>query len=177
MSFAGGEDTAEAESIAGAIPGRGLPPDSNAPSGRRTRRVVPLSLLSALCFGSFFVLLDLGAAGADGATLWVTAGMYAGALSTIVAVAVSSRRAVGLRLPPARLLAPVALVGLLAVGADISLTFALASGQIAVVSVLASLDPLVTVLLARIMLAEKLPRLQSVGVGLAVAGVVLVSSG
>ncbi len=66
---------------------------------------------------------------------------------------------------------------MLAVVADISLTFALASGQIAVVSVLASLDPLVTVLLARIMLAERLPRLQSVGVGLTLVGVIIVSAG
>ena len=177
VSFAGGE---EADVLTAPIPGHGLPPERDAASASGARRVVPLSLLSALCFGSFFVLLDLGTAAAGGAgwaPLWVALGMYAGALPITVAVGAFSRRTGGLRLPPARLLAPVALVGLLAVGADISLTFALASGQIAVVSVLASLDPLVTVLLARIVLAEQLPRLQSAGVVMALAGVILVSAG
>jgi drug/metabolite transporter (DMT)-like permease len=48
---------------------------------------------------------------------------------------------------------------------------------LAVVSVLASLDILVTVLLARIVLAERLRRLQSAGVVLSVVGVVLISAG
>ncbi len=177
VSFAGAE---EDEGVAMSMPGHGLPLEGNAPSGRGARRVVPLSLLSALCFGTFFVLLDLGtsaAGGTGGAPLWVALGIYVGALPTTVAAAVISRRKGGMRSPPAQLLAPVALVGLLALGADISLTLALASGQIAVVSVLASLDPLVTVLLARIVLAERLPRLQSAGVVMALAGVILVSSG
>ena len=78
---------------------------------------------------------------------------------------------------PAGLLGPVALVGLLAVGGDVSLAYATTSGQIGAVSVLASLDILVTVLLARFVLAERLPRLQSAGVALSVVGVVLISSG
>lgn len=140
MSF-GGED------VALPIPGHGLPLESNASPGPGSRRVVPLSLLATLCFGSFFVLLDRGtvvAGGVGGAPLWVALGVYAGALPTTVAAAFFYRRSGGLRLPPARLLAPVApvaLVGLFAVSADISLTFAIASGQLAVVSVLASLEP------------------------------------
>lgn len=180
VSFAGGEEAEDDGGVAMPMPGHGLSPEGNAPSGPGARRVVPLSLLSALCFGSFFVLLDLGtsaAGGIGGAPLWVAFGMYVGALPTTVAAAVIFRRTGGMRLPPARLLAPVAFVGLLAIGADLSLTFALASGQIAVVSVLASLDPLVTVLLARIMLSERLPRLQSAGVVMALTGVILVSSG
>ena len=42
---------------------------------------------------------------------------------------------------------------------------------------LGSLDPLVTVLLARVVLAERLPRLQSLGVVMALVGVILVSAG
>jgi drug/metabolite transporter (DMT)-like permease len=140
------------------------------------RDVVPLSLLAALCFGSFFVLLDRGTAGAEGAVLWVALGVDAGSLPTTIAVAALYRRSGGLRLPPARLLLPVALVGLLAVGGDVSLAYATISGPIGVVSVLASLDILVTVLLARFVLAERLLHLQSVGVGLSVVGVILISS-
>ena len=75
----------------------------------------------------FFVILDLGTAGAGGATLWVALGVYAGALPTSVAAAFLARRSGGLRLPAAGLLAPVALVGLLAVVGDISLTYAISS--------------------------------------------------
>ena len=175
VSFAGGEDV---DAAVGPSPGYGLVPEENVPpTPGSTRRVLPLSLLTALCFGAFFVVLDRGTAGAGGAALWVALGVYAGALPTTVAASFFARRSGGLRLPAPRLLAPVAFVGLLAVVGDISLTLALASGQLAVVSVLASLDPLVTVLLARVVLAERLPRLQSVGVVMALTGVILISAG
>ena len=119
--------------------------------------MAPLSLLAALCFGSFFVLLDRGTAGAEGVVLWVALGVDAGSLPTTVAA--FYRRSGGLRLPPARLLVPVALVGLLAVGGDVSLAYATTSGPIGAVGVLASLEMLVTVPLARFVLAERLPRL------------------
>ena len=142
------------------------------------RQVVPLALLAALCFGSFFVLLDLGTAGAEASVLWVALGVEAGSLLTTIGVALFSHRHGGsLRLPPVGLLVPVGLVGVLAVCGSVSLAYATASGQLAVVSVLASLDILVTVLLARIVLAERLRRLQSAGVVLSVVGVVLISAG
>ena len=72
---------------------------------------------------------------------------------------------------------PVGLVGVLAVCGDVSLAYATTSGQLGVVSVLASLDILVTVLLARFVLAERLRRLQSAGVVLSVVGIVLISAG
>ena len=142
-----------------------------------SRRVVPLALLAALCFGSVFVLLDRGTAGAEASVLWVALGVDLSSLPTTLAVAAYYRNGGGLRLPPGRLLVPVVLVGLLAVGGDVSLAYATTAGQLGVVSVLASLDILVTVVLARFVLAERLPRLQSTGVALSVVGVVLISAG
>ena len=142
------------------------------------RRVVPLALLAALCFGSFFVLLDRGTAGAEASVLWVAFGVGGGSLATTVGVALfSHRHSGGLRLPPVGLLVPVGLVGVLAVCGDVSLTYAMTSGQLGVVSVLASLDILVTVVLARFLLAECPRRLQWAGVVLSVVGVVLISVG
>jgi drug/metabolite transporter (DMT)-like permease len=142
------------------------------------RQVVPLALLAAVCFGSFFVLLDLGTAGAEASVLWVALGVHAGSLPTTVGVALfSHRHGGGLRLPPVGLLVPVGIVGVLAVCGDVSLAYATTSGQLGVVSVLASLDILVTVLLARFVLAERLRRLQSAGGVLTVVGVVLISAG
>jgi drug/metabolite transporter (DMT)-like permease len=140
-------------------------------------KVVPLALLSALCFGSFFVLLDRGTAAADASVLWVALGVDVGAIPTTVGVALFSRRPGGLRLPPVGLLVPVSLVGVIAVCGDVSLAYATTSGQLGTVSVLASLDTLVTLILARFLLAECLRRLQLAGVVLAVVGVLLISAG
>jgi drug/metabolite transporter (DMT)-like permease len=71
---------------------------------------------------------------------------------------------------------------LLAVGAgDVGANalFAVASthGLLAVVSVLSSLYPAVTVLLARVVHAERMTGVQNAGVAAALAGVVLIASG
>jgi drug/metabolite transporter (DMT)-like permease len=141
------------------------------------RRVVPLALLSALCFGLFFVLLNRGTAAADASVLWVALGVDAGAIPTTVGIALFSRRHGGLRLPPVGLLVPVSLVGVVGVCGDVSLAYATTYGQLGVVSVLASLDIMVTVILARFLLGECLLRLQLLGVVLSVVGVVLISAG
>ena len=71
----------------------------------------------------------------------------------------------------------LALVGVGDVGANF--TFALASqrGFLSITSVLGSLYPVVTVLLARLVLHERLTRVQLLGVSAALAGVALVALG
>ena len=50
-------------------------------------------------------------------------------------------------------------------------------GLFSVTSVLASLYPIVTVVLARLVLAERVARSQEAGIALTLAGVVLISAG
>jgi drug/metabolite transporter (DMT)-like permease len=78
---------------------------------------------------------------------------------------------------PRRLLGPVAAVGLCDVAANA--LFALASGEglLALVSVLGSLYPVVTVLLAFALLHERLTRTQAGGVAVALVGVAVLSVG
>jgi drug/metabolite transporter (DMT)-like permease len=135
--------------------------------------VVPLSLLAALGFGAFFLLLDAGTAAAPGAELWAIVGVLAGALPTTIAATVHAGEPLG----PSRMLVPIAAVAVFELAGDASLTFAVADGNLATVGVLASLDPLVTVLLAIALLHERLPRAQVAGVVLCLGGVVLVASG
>jgi drug/metabolite transporter (DMT)-like permease len=139
-----------------------------------------LALLAAACFGAFFLFLDEGGnAAGDGRLLWVVIGARAGSLPTLLAVVVGvwlSGRA-GVLIRPARLLGAVAVTGLFDTSANVFFTFATTHGNLGVVAVLGSLYPVMTVILARIVLAERLARVQATGVALALAGVVLVSAG
>jgi drug/metabolite transporter (DMT)-like permease len=75
-------------------------------------------------------------------------------------------------------LAPLVAVGLLDTGGNTLFAAASSShGLLSVVSVLASLYPAVTVLLARFALGERVERSQDVGVLVTLAGVVLISVG
>jgi len=75
-------------------------------------------------------------------------------------------------------LAALVAVGLLDTGGNVLFAAASSShGLLSVVSVLASLYPVVTVLLARILLGERVQALQNIGVATALVGVVLISAG
>ena len=67
--------------------------------------------------------------------------------------------------------------GRLAAGATILFLFASQSGLLAVASVLSSLYPAFTVLLAAVILREPIHRAQSVGLAMALAAVALVAAG
>ena len=73
------------------------------------------------------------------------------------------------------------LLALLAIGlGDLpgqrAVAFASSRGLVSVVSVLGSMYPVVTVLLARFLLHERLQRIQSVGVALSIVGVAVIAA-
>ncbi len=87
---------------------------------------------------------------------------------------------VALRQPLAvdrRLLPVILAVGLTDTGANALFTLASARGFLSIVSVLGSLYPVVTVLLAHLVLGERISRVQRMGVAVALAGVAVVASG
>ncbi len=71
----------------------------------------------------------------------------------------------------------VILLGLLDVGALLSAAYAMSIGMVSVVSVLCSLYPVATVVLARLVLKERAKPVQVVGVVSVLAGVVLLGAG
>jgi drug/metabolite transporter (DMT)-like permease len=142
----------------------------------RLRPPVPvlLALVAAVLFGLFFVGVDRGGA-AGGSVLWVALGVQLGALPTTLAGALRSRgRRLGIDEPA--LLAPVALLTVLNLSADAFLAYAVTRGELAVVSVLASLAPVVTALCAHALTAERPSAPQLAGAALAVLGTLVVSA-
>lgn len=141
-----------------------------ASSAAARRSGVGTALASGVLIGFFF--LTLARTGSD-AGMWpiVVARLVSVTLFTIVAL---SRR-ISIRMPAQ--LAILALVcGVIDMLANVLYLLAAREGPLSIVVTLSSLYPASTVLLARIVLGERLNWLQSVGVGCALAAVVLIVS-
>jgi drug/metabolite transporter (DMT)-like permease len=147
-------------------------PGDAPPSGPDARTSVGLALLAAVGFGTFFVLLDR--ATEHGGAPWSLLFVRAGEVAMLGVLALVQRPTMPSGLRDA---APLLLIG----GIDFAATafFALATeqGLLSIVSVVGSLYPAVTVVLARVLLAERVSRSQEVGVIATLAGVVAISAG
>lgn len=130
-----------------------------------------LAAVAALGFGIVFVALDHGARTNTLMTLIV---MRAAAVLLLLVVAVGTGPA-QLRFSP-RDLPQLCVVGAFDLGANATFSYASRHGLLAVVSVLSSLYPAMTVVLARAVHHERLRQVQLVGVIGAMAGVVLIAS-
>ncbi len=140
--------------------------------GARVAAGVGWALVAMLGFGGYFVPLH-----ASAAHDWLWPAFLFRCTSVPLIWAVLYARGGSVRGSRPHLL-PLAVVGLLDTGANA--LFADAStrhGLLSVVSVLASLYPVVTVLLARSMLGERVQRSQNLGVAVTLAGVVLITAG
>jgi drug/metabolite transporter (DMT)-like permease len=140
-------------------------------TSRAAGRPIALALLAGLAFGLVLVFL---ARGSEESPLLTLVGMRTTSVVLLVAVAVAARSLGGVRRADLPLLA---LIGMLDAGANLSYAIATTVGLLSLVSVLASLYPAVTVLLARVVHHERMTRLQDVGVATAVGGVLLVAAG
>jgi drug/metabolite transporter (DMT)-like permease len=157
-------------------------PTWHGPPATRRRVAVPrppvpvvLALVAAVCFGLFFVGVDLGGEAAGGSVLWVALGVQVGALPTCLAGALRGRgRRLGLDDPS--LLWPVGVLTVLNLSADASLAYAVTRGDLAVVAVLGSLAPVVTAACAHVLTAERPAAAQAAGAALAVLGTLVVSA-
>lgn len=127
---------------------------------------VLLALAAAVALGCFVYFLGLGSR--EGSPLSALLGARAGSLAVLLGLTLAARERIRVT---GGLLLPVLAVGLCDTGANA--LFALASGRglLALVSVLGSLYPVVTVLLARALLGERLSRGQLAAVAVALAGV------
>lgn len=140
-------------------------------SGEASNRPVLLAVASGILFGVFFLAMDAGAEANIVLSLWA---MRAGVTAFFSVVALARRTTGGVTSADAGLITVVA-------GGDLcaNLFFAIAStmGYLSITSVLSSLYPVATVLLARVFLRERLRPIQLVGVVITMAGVALISAG
>jgi drug/metabolite transporter (DMT)-like permease len=159
-----------AAALAGVILASREPVEEGCPPANRA--AIGLALVAAAGFGTFFVGIDRASATAE--VPWVIVVQRCCSVSLLVIATLVVRPS--LPRDGASLLV-LAAVGLLDLGANGLYALATTHGLLSVVSVLGSLYPAVTVVLARFVLAERIARVQEVGVVLALAGVIAISAG
>ena len=140
------------------------------PEAARLAAGVGWAVIAMLAFGAYYIPMHEAS---HGDFLWA-AFVFRLTSTTLIAAAW-----LVLRPPRARRadLPVLASIGILDTGGNVFFAAASARGLVSVVSILASLYPVVTVLLARAVLHERVHRSQELGIVLALAGIVLISAG
>jgi drug/metabolite transporter (DMT)-like permease len=132
---------------------------------------VGLALLAACGFGGFFVLMD---AASDHDVFWAILVNRITGVSGLVGMALVLGRRLGM---PPRQVAALVLIGTMDIAANTFYALGSTEGLISVVAVLASLYPVITVILARFVLHERVRASQRAGIAAALIGVALISAG
>ena len=139
--------------------------------GARFAAGVGLALLAAVGFGGYFPFMHA----AGDADFWWASLFFRMTSTSVILVAVAFQRA-AVTVPLSRV-PLLAVIGFGDMFGNLLFAAASTSGLVSVTSVLASLYPIVTVVLARFVLAERVARSQEAGIGLTLAGVALISAG
>lgn len=132
---------------------------------------VLIAAIAGVLFGVFFIFMDQGSEYSPLLTLWA---MRATITSGFVVVALLRRTTGGLNLRDYAWVAGIAAGDM---GANLFFGIASTKGFVSITSVLSSLFPVVTVLMARTVLHERLRRVQVAGVAVTMIGVALISLG
>ena len=127
------------------------------------------ALGAAVCIGFYFILMDK-ASGTD--PLWASMIMRSSTFAFLIPVILVARIPFALK---ARHLPVIVLMGMVDTMAAFAFAMAAQSGMLSIVALISSLYPAVTVLLSAVIIRERINRIQTTGVVLAIAGVVLIS--
>ena len=145
--------------------------DEDVTPHRFTKKVAWLTVGSGIAFGLNFVLI---AQAPPEAELWpLVFARLAASLVVLVIAAVTGN----MRIPTGTPLRLALLAAVLDVGANIAMLLALHASLLSLAGVLMSLYPAATVLLAIVVLRERVTRWQAVGMVLALAAVAMIAAG
>ena len=132
-------------------------------------RAMTYAVLAGISFGVFLVLL---AETSPASGLWPLVGARGASLALLVGAALVRQESLHVAGVAAR---PALLAGLLDMTSNVLILVALRGGDLAVVGLLASLSPLGTIVLARLVLGERLRAVQGFGAALAMGSVMLLA--
>jgi drug/metabolite transporter (DMT)-like permease len=168
--IATGDDpsVAQVAGVAAAIAGVGLASIEHQEGRRRVAAGVGLALLAACGFGFYFPWMHA----AGRVDFWWASLVFRTTALLLVATAVTAGR-IDVRLGR-RTAALAALAGIVDTVGNVFFAASSAHGLVSLTAVLASLYPIVTVLLAASVLHERVAPLQRTGIALTLAGVVLI---
>jgi drug/metabolite transporter (DMT)-like permease len=146
---------------------------STAQQHHRPGRALAYGIAAGISFGLFFLLIRN--AGQTG-ELWPVVAARIGELAVVLAAVAVLRRGLRPRGADGWLLLAATGAGVIDVVANICYVAATRTGMFGLAVVLAALYPGVTVLLARVVLGERLRWVQRAGLGLAAIGIILVAA-
>jgi drug/metabolite transporter (DMT)-like permease len=145
------------------------------PIGQREQRLsIGLAILAGLGFGSYFVLAGYGS---EGDVAWTLLLSRVTGFPLVALVALLALRRTGTARPGLGAAAALGGIGLLDLGANAAYNHASTLGELSSVAVASSLYPVVTVMLAAVLLGERVQGIQRAGVVVALAGVVMIAAG
>ncbi len=130
-----------------------------------------LAVFAAVAFGIFFVGLD---AGSDESAAW---GVTAARLASVPVAVIAALLTRATLRPPSSFLPMLVAVGVFDTSANVFVATATTYGAVGIVAVLGSLYPITTMVLARLVLGERLGLAKRVGGGVALAGAAFVAAG
>jgi drug/metabolite transporter (DMT)-like permease len=142
-----------------------------AKESRAVSRGAGFALISAVGFGCFFLAIDRAS---DDDVLWAVAVNRTVSVTLLGLALLAIRPKLGIKPADMRTLA---IVGVLDIAANGLFALAATKGLVSVVAVLSSLYPVITVILARVVLKERLAAVQRIGAFTALAGVAQISAG
>jgi drug/metabolite transporter (DMT)-like permease len=140
-------------------------------SGAETAKPLILAGIAAIGFGGMFVLM---AEGSRRDPLMTMTGMR---VTTVIVYAVIFLVVRNIGGATRRDALPLVVIGVLDAAANVTFGFATTMGLLSVTAVLGDLYPVVTAVLAAIVLKERLRPVQYAGVAAAMVGVLLIASG
>lgn len=130
-----------------------------------------LAILAGLGFGGFFIFIHQ----ADSTALaWPMLGARLASVIASATIVVGSRAPWR---PDRRTLPLLGVAGSLDTGGNVFFILAARSGALAVAAVLSSLYPLVTVILARLILGERVTKVHASGIAVAILAIALIAVG